>query len=199
MMDKRSASFFMEGREKDVRCPCGNLNCVGLVPGDAGAFGLAKLRVGIFGGDGFCFARLHHMSFAVGMPEKVEVSVLEDGVYQIKCGQCGEIFGFFEVEAGFVLGYRHDLPGIGMERVVCRELLKLPNLPKVLGSYLCKGQSQLSRSPNSYVDFTQLVPRECDFGEILSYDTDMDVMFSPSFRDCLAGSFEGFQGISHYL
>jgi hypothetical protein len=186
----------MDGEAESVRCPCGNLNCFGLLRKDPEALGVTQYKFGDFGFECFAFSELHHMSFAVGVPEKVEASVLEDGVYEIACSQCGEIFGFFEVGAGFVLAFRRDLPSVGVGRMMYGELLKLPNLPKVLGSYVCQGYGQMSRSPNSYVDFTQFVPRECDFGEVLAYDSDMDVMFAPNFRDCFAEPFEGPQSIS---
>ena len=172
-----------------VLCPCGNIDCINVSPQQPQTLGISGDVLSVIDPRSFRFTELHHMSLVIRDPVQVATEKHMAHVCSIKCTKCAEVFFVAKTDTTHVVAYRKDL-GERMERMRRGGgLLKLPHMPSSLRPFICKAFLDTMVHTTSFEDFADVGPPG-DVSEIFSYDSDLDVMFSPEMPNCYIGSFE---------
>ena len=184
----------MNAETKCVLCSCGNIDCLDVVPQDPRELGVSEKALASFNSGDFVFCELHHMSLVVSRPEQV-LTESNRQIYSIKCKTCKKKFLILPATVGYVFAFPKGLMSVSRPFRRGGNLVSFPNFPHSLRPFVCKAATDPMAMTNttSFEDFCKVVPRDSESGEIMSYDTDLDVMFSPEMRDCFIGSFEDIQ------
>ena len=172
-----------------VLCPCGNIDCINVSPQLPQNLGISDDVLSVLDSRSFRFTELHHMSLVILDPAQVVAEKPMAHVCSIKCTKCSEVFFVVKTDTTHVVAYRKEL-GERMEKMRrggC--LLKLPHMPASLRPFICKAFLEAMVNTTSFEDFADLAPPG-DVTEIIPYDSDLDVMFSPDMPNCYIGSFE---------
>lgn len=182
----------MDAKIMSCLCPCGNIDCLNVAPQSPADLGISERHLVQINQDAFNFSELHHMGIVILDPEHVASEVHKGHVFSIKCSKCGEEFLVIHTKHHCALAFRKELPVKLVKMRRGGRLLSFPGFPRSLCSFLCKAflDPDAVRTAVSFEDFSRIVPSDDSCAEVISEDTDIDVMFNPQLQSCIIGGFE---------
>lgn len=163
-----------------VTCKCGKIECKNITFRDALSLHIAPRTLEQLHTHKLKFSKLFTRSFIIHDKHCVSTRSHGPKCFGITCSCCHSDFYIFTDHSGFGLGMPLDsrVHAEPLPEVIQMESDPLlDSIPAVLKNYI-------------FVVPSQQDPIDWDTDEIMEYDIDDDIMFSPTTLDCVVGSYE---------